>query len=349
MRRQLHHWFSKHQRPLPWRQTRDPYPIWISEIMLQQTQVATVLDYYQRFLERFPNVHSLARATEQEVLQYWAGLGYYRRARNLHLAAQQIVQRHGGEFPQNVQQLQSLAGIGRYTAGAIASFAFDLPAPILETNTIRLLSRFIGLREPVENSGSLKKLWALAEEVLPSKSGSGKLNQALMELGSLICTPVAPECNRCPWRARCVAHQQGLENQIPLLKAKVPVQQLTHVGLLIRDRRHRILLRRNPPGKWWEGLWDLPWLELQRSSGQHLQTPEPGVIQEEFEAKFGLTCQLADSRQMVRHSVTRYRIHYHCFGAEISSLPLQDDALWRWYSTQDLPPVVARFRKLCID
>lgn len=346
IRRQLNRWFSRHHRSLPWRETQDAYRIWISEIMLQQTQVATVLDYYERFLERFPNVHSLAAASPQEVLEQWAGLGYYRRARNMHRAAQQVVENFSGAFPTNLSDLQKLAGVGRYTAGAIASFAYDQPAPILETNTIRLLSRLIGWTEPVHTTNSQKQLWKTAESLLPRSSGSGKVNQALMELGSLICTPAQPQCLCCPLRKLCVAYQQGMENQIPVLKPKVSIQPMTHVGLMIIDRRHRILLRCNPSGKWWEGLWDLPWIESDLVNSQCCERNMNRDLEEEFLEKLGLPCQVVERHQIVRHSVTRYRIQYHCFRAELTrSFPKNRDG-WQWQSTDQLPPVVARFRRI---
>jgi len=346
VRRQLNRWFAKNQRDLPWRQTRDAYQIWVSEIMLQQTQVATVIDYYRRFLARFPDVQSLASASQQEVLQYWAGLGYYRRARNLQLAAQQIVERHSGVFPRDVSQLQDLAGVGRYTAGAIASFAFDLPAPILETNTIRLLSRLLGMTQPIQTAGSQKRLWEQAEALLPARSGSGKVNQALMELGSLVCTPTQPKCGQCPLRARCLAHRQGLEKQIPVLKPKVSLEQRTHIGLLVRDRRNRILLRRNAPGHWWEGLWDLPWIEFHRISIKSPDSVGSQSIQQKFMDQFGIECELTGLYQTIRHAVTRYRIQYHCFTATILDRALRNRDGWQWAASDKLPPVVARFQKI---
>ncbi len=349
IRRQVNRWFVKHQRPLPWRQTTDAYRIWISEIMLQQTQVATVLDYYQRFLQRFPTVQELAVAQQQDVLEIWAGLGYYQRARNLHSAARQIVERHNGHFPRNLKELQSLSGVGRYTAGAIASFAFDLPAPILETNTIRLLSRLMALTEPAQVSSSQKRLWELAESLLPKKGGSGKINQGLMELGSLVCTPTLPKCNQCPLRAGCRAHQLGLEQSIPVLKAKPATQALTHVGLLIRDDQDRVLLRCNPSGQWWEGLWDLPWIEWSQSEDMTGNRASLESARTLFADQLGLSCEIVQPLQTVRHAVTRYRIHYHCWEAELTEPLNKAVKEWRWVRKGKLPPVVSRFRRIRIE
>lgn len=345
IRRQLNHWFTKHHRNLPWRMTNDPYKIWISEIMLQQTQVATVLDFYRRFVVRFPDVESLASAPEQEVLQYWAGLGYYQRARNLHLAAKQIIQLHSGIFPRQPNDLQALAGIGRYTAGAIASFAFDLRAPILETNTIRFLSRLIGMTEPVQTTEALKQLWQVSESLLPRRVGSGKVNQAMMEIGSLVCTPVQPKCHACPLRSRCVAHQQGLENAIPVLKPKVTSQPLTHVGLLFLDEHGQMMIRRNPPGQWWAGLWDLPWIDAKTLGNKPLGTKQRQGIQHSFGDKVGIVCQIGAEHQSIRHAVTRYRILYRVYRARLVE-NLQLDTDWQWASGNNMPPVVARFRKI---
>lgn len=191
--RRLLAWFRRSARTLPWRGTRDPYRIWVSEIMLQQTQVVTVVAYYQRFLARFGDVYSLAAAPEVEVLRHWEGLGYYRRARQMHQAAQLVVERHDGQLPRDSHSLRALPGIGRYTAGAILSIAHDAGEPILEANTIRLLSRLAAYREDPTRGAGQKFLWSLAEQLLPRRQ-AGLFNQALMELGATICTPRAPRC-----------------------------------------------------------------------------------------------------------------------------------------------------------
>ena len=196
-RRRLLAWYGKHARNLPWRRSRDPYRVWVSEVMLQQTTVAAVKPYFERFLAAFPTVEKLAIADEHQVLRLWEGLGYYRRARGLHAAARQVVGEHRGKFPRDVPTLMQLPGIGRYTAGAIASIAFDVPAPILEANTIRLLSRIIGYRDDPTKTPGQWLLWQTAEDLLPQKDVA-RFNQALMELGSLVCTPANPKCDQCP-------------------------------------------------------------------------------------------------------------------------------------------------------
>ena len=192
-------WYRRHKRDLPWRRTRDPYAIWLSETMLQQTRVETVIPYYERFLARFPSVQALAEAAPDEVSKLWSGLGYYSRARNLHAAARKVVDGYGGELPSDVAALQELPGIGRYTAGAVASIAFDRAAPIVDGNVARVLARLLDLRDDVSAPATQQRLWAEAE-ALARGPKPGDLNQSLMELGALICTPRAPKCLLCPLR-----------------------------------------------------------------------------------------------------------------------------------------------------
>jgi A/G-specific adenine glycosylase len=350
-RRQLLQWYDRNSRDLPWRQTSDPYRIWISEVMLQQTQVVTVIDYYHRFLQRFPNVETLADAEIEEVLRLWSGLGYYRRARSLHSAAQAIVQLHGGKFPESLEQLRQLAGIGRYTAGAIASFAFDMRAPILEANTIRLFARVLGLSKPVASAEAQVQLWEFAEQILPSRSGARKLNQAVMELGSLVCTPAQPNCQQCPVRGYCQAHQQGRELNIPVLKSKPVALPLVHVGAIFRNRKQQVLLRQNSSSQWWSGLWDLPWIE----PSSHLAVSrakfvDPSVIQalnSEFQSQLRLDCNLHRLVDKVSHAVTRYKIQYLCLQGELIRQPVsRHTKQFKWFSLDQLPPMVARFRRL---
>lgn len=218
---QILNWFAQNARSLPWRETSDPYRIWISEIMLQQTQVATVVEYYKRFLERFPDLQSLAAASEEEVLKYWEGLGYYRRGKNLRLAAQMIIEKFGGEFPRTHEELLSLPGIGPYSAGAILSIAFRLSAPALDGNLIRVYSRYYGIQKPVDETQTLKKLWNLARSHSPQSADEVReFAEGMMELGALVCTPQNPRCNECPLRASCQAHHKGLTQSLPRKKRK---------------------------------------------------------------------------------------------------------------------------------
>src|SRR5216683_1802960 len=214
LRRSLLAWFGRCRRDLPWRRSQDPYHIWVSEVMLQQTQVATVVGYFKRFLEAFPTLADLAAAEESKVLRLWEGLGYYRRARDLHRAAQRVVADYGGQIPQEPALLATLPGIGRYTVGAILSQAFDRRLPILETNSTRVLCRLFGRRGDPRRGQARRWLWEMAETLLPARR-VGAFNQALMELGALVCTPAAPRCSACPVCELCAARRLGIQDEIP--------------------------------------------------------------------------------------------------------------------------------------
>lgn len=257
--RDLLKWYRRHRRDLPWRRSRDPYAVWLSEMMLQQTQVATVIPYYQRFLGAFPTVHSLAAAPLERVLALWAGLGYYARARNLHAAAIQVVTRHGGKFPDTVAGLLSLPGIGRYTAGAIASIAFDRRAPIVDGNVARVLARLFLIRTPIKTPATQKRLWSLAESLLPARA-CGDFNQALMELGATVCTPGSPRCESCPLQRTCAARAANIVGQIPR-RARPPALRRMHVVVAALHDADRYLFERRPDNGLWGGLWQWPTIE----------------------------------------------------------------------------------------
>lgn len=357
-RRELLAWYGTHHRPLPWRQTQDAYAIWISEIMLQQTQVATVIDYYGRFLQRFPNVRSLAEAPEQEVLTQWSGLGYYRRARQMHAAAQRIVTQHAGRFPKSLDSLLSLPGIGRYTAGAIVSFAYGHRAPILEANTVRLFSRLIGLREDPRTTASQSNLWSFAERILP-KAGErvGKVNQAVMELGSLICTPKQPDCAACPVHRFCAAHRAGIQNEIPL-RAPRPTFTLLHHALVVAQRSGKTLMRQNSADGWWSGLWDFPRIDLTalgwHADFEHIsRTPSQQIdlLKRGMQERLGLELRETKTEYIrsMRHGVTRYRIALHCYHAQLkAAAQLPSTHNWQWVDLAQEPelPLTATAHKL---
>jgi A/G-specific adenine glycosylase len=248
-------WYRRHRRDLPWRANRDPYRVWVSEIMLQQTQVERVKEFFTRFLERFPDVAALARAPERDVLKRWEGLGYYRRARQLHAAAKRIVAEHGGEFPRTAAELRGLPGIGRYTAGAIASIAFGEPEPIVEANSRRVIARLVGHAQPVGGSAD-EPLWQIAATLVPRRD-PGVFNQALMDLGAMVCTVSRPLCDRCPLAATCVARATGRAEQIPLLPKQRAVKQVRETALVLACGE-RVVVERRGAGEWWEGLWDFP-------------------------------------------------------------------------------------------
>ncbi len=250
-------WYACAKRDLPWRgSSPDPYAVWVSEIMLQQTQVERVKNFFVRFMERFPTVQTLAAAREPTVLKHWEGLGYYRRARQLHAAARQIVKDHGGEFPRSVDGLRSLPGIGRYTAGAIGSIAFGLPAPIVEANSRRVIARLVGYAAPLDGPGGDEPIWKIAAELVPARQ-PGRFNQALMDLGAMICTPKLPLCSRCPLASECVARRTNRVESIPAQAKRRPVKQVRETAAVLRHGES-VLVERRGPGEWWEGLWDFP-------------------------------------------------------------------------------------------
>ncbi len=310
-RRRLLKWFATNARDLPWRKSRDPYRVWVSEIMLQQTQVETVKAYFERFVRELPDVRTLANADEERVLRLWEGLGYYRRARQMHQAAQVIVAEHDGRFPRDVATLRSLPGIGRYTAGAIASIAFDTPAPILEANTIRLFARLLAYREdPTKNAGQ-QLLWAFAEEILPARD-VGIFNQALMELGSLVCTPKSPACRQCPAMSLCPTFAQNLQNEIPRAKTKTIFTDLHEVAVVVRQRE-KILVRRCGPSERWAGLWDFPRIALASPGGDD----RIEQIETKVRDLTGVAIELGELLTTIKHGVTRYRITLACYDATL--------------------------------
>lgn len=308
-RRRLRGWYRCSARDLPWRRTRDPYQVWVSEIMLQQTQVATVEAYFQRFIAALPTIASLATAPEDMVLRLWEGLGYYRRARQMHRAARILVAEHGGVFPSDPTAVRRLPGIGRYTAGAILSIAFDASEPILEANTVRLLSRLLALRVDPSRASSQRLLWRAADEILPRR-GAGEFNQALMELGSQVCRPRNPDCPSCPVGRLCPTGPAGQTAEIPPPRRK-PVWENVRAAAVIVRRRGRVLLVRRGERERWAGLWDFPRFEIQGECDIAARVlSETGVAIESL-------CPIAT----LRHGVTRFRITLDCFTA--AALPGQ--------------------------
>jgi A/G-specific adenine glycosylase len=311
--RRLLVWFARNARGLPWRRTLDPYAVWISEVMLQQTQVKTVIPYYERWLRELPDAHSLARARTERVLKLWEGLGYYTRARNLQRAAQVIVAEHGGSFPRNFDAILALPGIGRYTAGAIASIAFNEPRPILDGNVIRVLTRLFGIRANPRERATNDLLWKLAGDLVtvaatlplaprPSSlvlSGPcSALNQALMELGATVCSPRSPNCGQCPLRLDCVAHKRGWTDELPALQRAAPATARRFAAFVV-ERRGRVLVRQRPADALNGLLWEFPNTEL---NGQPVRTDQLARL------LLGAAPARLEPLCTIKHSITRYRI-----------------------------------------
>ena len=307
LQRSLLRWFGGHCRDLPWRRDRDPYRIWVSEIMLQQTQVATVIRYFERFLESFPTIGDLAEADEQEVFRVWEGLGYYRRAHHLHQAARRIVQNHGGVFPRDPEAVAALPGIGRYSKGAILSQAFGDRLPILEANSQRVLCRLFAQRGDPRKGPTRRWLWRTAEALLPRRQ-AGEFNQALMELGALICTPTSPRCLACPLRRLCRAARLGLEEIIPIPAKKENLLHVREVSVVIRQHRRVLLLQRPRNGRW-AGLWEF----LHGQVGDD-ETYEEAARRQAHNLA-GMKIVLESELATLRHSVTHHRITLKCFAA----------------------------------
>ena len=333
-------WFDCNARDLPWRKRKTPYRIWISEIMLQQTQVATVIDYYLRFMKRFPNVKKLAAADQSDVLKMWEGLGYYRRARQLHKAAQEIVSNHNGKFPTEFDDVLALPGIGRYTAGAILSISKDQQLPIVEGNTIRLYARLLQMESDPKTSAAQKQLWRFAEAIVPPKR-SGDFNQALMELGNRICKPKSPLCESCPVSSLCPTFVRGLQAEIPAPSKKMKYEDITEAIVLVR-RNGKFLVRQCGEGERWTGLWDFPRYEVNGKNARQ-------ILEQQLQQSTGITAEISPLNKTIRHAVTRYRITLKCFSAENVTGRVSRDSQAKWLSPKKLAqlPMSVTGRKIC--
>lgn len=328
IRAALLRWFGKEKRDLPWRRTRDPYAIWVAEIMLQQTRVAAVVPYYGSFIARFPDVRSLARATEEEVLAAWSGLGYYSRARALRACAREMTERHGGRLPAEVEELRALPGIGRYTAGAIASQAFGTRAPVVDGNVRRVLCR---LRALPGERGSDEELWTLAETLVDPRK-PGDWNQAVMELGATVCTPRAPACERCPLERFCAARAFGTPERFPRAKPRTRSTRV-RVAVALVFRRGRVLLERPGPGNPLRGTWDLPAIEIgARASARAALASRL--------AAHGIEARVEREVARARHSILDRSLRleaYLCQGVPERPLRKTSPGAVRWLDLRQLP------------
>lgn len=260
MRTSWTEWYGQNRRDLPWRETKDPYCIWISEVILQQTRVIQGMDYYLRFVERFPDVCSLAEASEQEVLAMWQGLGYYSRARNLHAAAKQVVAIHGGVFPTTYAEVRALKGIGDYTAAAVCSIAYNLPHAVVDGNVYRVLSRLFAIETPIDSTQGKKEFQEMAQQLLDHEN-AGLHNQALMEFGALVCVPVNPDCQHCIMQHQCRAFELQLVTQLPVKSKKTAVKELFYTYLCIYSGNSILLQARSADNNIWKNMYELPLIE----------------------------------------------------------------------------------------
>jgi A/G-specific adenine glycosylase len=311
LRRSLANWFRKSARELPWRQTRDPYRIWLSEVLLQQTRIETALPYYQRFVTAFPTVNELATAPLDRVLKLWEGLGYYGRARNLHQAARIIVNDLGGRFPDTKEELLRLPGVGRYTAGAVASIAFGRPAAAVDGNTKRVLARLFMLTGNVESAATTNRCWSFAEALVPPRN-PGQFNQALMELGARVCTPSSPQCPACPVRRQCRAYAQGRQHTLPRRSKKLTVPHFEVVAAAIR-RNGRYLLCQRPATGMLAGLWEFP--------GGRIEGKETHrrALTQHVRRQLGVTLRVGTLVGSVEHAYSHRTITLHLYRCESDS------------------------------
>lgn len=329
IRRALLRWFATAKRPLEWRKTRDPYAVWVSEIMLQQTRVETVTPYFVRWMRRFPTVRALAEASLDDVLAHWAGLGYYARARNLHAAAREVVASWGGRFPTEAAAVRALPGVGAYTAGAILSIAFDAAEPIVDGNVVRVLARVEALAGAADDPALKRQAWERATALVRADGGraAGDFNQAMMELGATVCTPRAPACAGCPLAAVCRARAEGDVERYPAPKAKKAPPAVVAVAVLA-ERDGKLLLVRRPPAGLWGGLWEPPMREVPASRG--------GAVSATVAAEVARRCTglaLADIQLIDRfdHVLTHRRMRFFAFRARARGrVRLDGYDAWRW-------------------
>jgi A/G-specific adenine glycosylase len=380
----LLNWFVQNARDLPWRRTRDPYAIWVSEIMLQQTQVKTVIPFWNRWMQELPTIEAAAQASSAKIHKLWEGLGYYTRVRNLQKAAQVVVEKHGGKFPEKFGDVLALPGIGRYTAGAISSIAFNQPAPILDGNVIRVLARVFAIAENPREKAANARLWRLAEELVinsklknkNSKTACSHLNQSLMELGALVCTPRNPQCGICPVKKRCVAFQENRVQELPNPGRRETATARRFVAF-VAVRNGRFLVRQRPAGTVNAHLWEFPNVEMAAGilpaakprvppGGKHaggfkpakVSPGNPGGKMPPSAAGGTPAATLASAARhsgfvlngsrplcTVKHSITRYRITLEAFAASTGGI-FPAGGVWKTPAQMERLAFTAAHKKL---
>jgi A/G-specific adenine glycosylase len=324
-------WYLNNSRNLPWRTSRDPYLIWVSEIMLQQTRVETVLPYYKRWIKTFPTLETLAEASEDQVLSLWEGLGYYTRARNLHLTSKIVTEKYGGILPGDSKSLQALPGIGRYTAGAVASIAFGENAPIIDGNIRRVFTRYFNISTPIQTSETENHLWELAQVHLP-QGKAGDFNQALMELGALICLPKNPTCENCPLKMDCLANQLNLQESRPVRKVKTPLP-LIQVAAAVFQEGNLVFLAKRPPNGLLGGLWEFPGGKQKESESL------PQTLRREIQEELTVPITVGKPIGIFNHAYTHYKVTLHAFFCKLNShdFQLSFHTDFSWVPLENLP------------
>lgn len=324
-------WFRQNRRPLPWRENYEPYRVWISEIMLQQTQMDRGVEYFRRWMERFPDIASVAAAPEEDILKAWEGLGYYNRARNIQKAAQVIMEEHGGEFPSDPEAVHALPGVGRYTAGAICSIAFNLSVPAVDANVERVFARIYDLDTPVKEGETQAFIWDTAELLIP-EGEARNFNQALMEFGALVCNR-NPRCSKCPVADDCEALHAGVVFQRPVSGKTVRYTQTEVVtGVLVSDGK--VFIQKRPPGGTWAGLWEFPGGSIEKG-----ETAEQALVRE-YAEELNFKVKPLDKLTVIRHGYTRFKVALHCYLCRFDG-PAVEPRLgaaldYRWASVSEL-------------
>ncbi len=317
-------WYEANKRDLPWRGIDDPYKIWLSEVILQQTRVNQGWDYYNRFTEKYPTVSKLAAAAEHDILKLWQGLGYYSRARNMHHAAKEIVTKHKGKFPTEHESIRALKGVGDYTAAAIASIAYKLPYAVVDGNVFRVYSRVLGISTPIDSTEGKKKIWEAAAELLP-KTNPGTYNQAVMELGALCCTPKNPNCPECPIQIACYAFAHNMVDKLPVKQGKTKVRN-RHLNYIVISNGNKLLLHERKGNDIWKGLNDFPCIETEKET-----SPEKLLKTKEWKALFSTDKLIIESVSgPVKHILSHQRL-YAQFIKVKTSTPVKTipaDCLW---------------------
>jgi A/G-specific adenine glycosylase len=338
--RSLTNWFALAQRDLPWRHeanARDPYRVLVSEVMLQQTTVAAVIPFYTRFLERFPTLEILAAAGIEDVLPLWAGLGYYSRARNLHACARAVMEKHGGQFPRELHEVLALPGIGRYTAGAVTSIAFDHANPIVDANVARVLARVRCIEGDIKAPAAQKQLWHQAEQLVwaaqQAQCAPGQFNPAMMELGALICRPRDPDCAKCPVADFCAARASNRQHELPQFAPRPASIALHDACVFIAGAAgDKVLLRQRPHDEkvWWRGMWELP-----RTRVEAGETPETALHR--FLLELGVSANIGARVRTLKHGVTVHDITLDCFAAQVQTMAGTSPTRWfAWEETEAL-------------
>ncbi|MCD4684717.1 MAG: A/G-specific adenine glycosylase [Anaerolineae bacterium] len=324
-------WFEMHKADLPWRRTQDPYAIWVSEIMLQQTQVATVIPYYERFLTQYPTVQTLAAAPLDDVLKLWEGLGYYSRARNLHRAAQMVVAEFGGTFSASVDELRQLPGVGRYTASAIASLAFSIDTPVLDGNVIRILTRLFNIADDVRKTATQNALWGLATQIVPA-GRAASWNEGLMEFGRRVCTPKSPACDTCPIATHCAAQQHDTQHARPIKSPRPKTPHFDVCAAVTRRNDGRLLIAQRPLDGMLGGMWEFP--GGKREPGESLEE----CLQREIREELGLEIAVGAQIGTVKHAYSHFRITLYAFECRlVSGEPQALECVdWAWVTLDAL-------------